>query len=61
MKVSKLVGLRFKEKPADCVIDSHALMVRGGYIKYVGNGIYSEFPNIKENYIQRSKQSSAKR
>ena len=30
MKVSKLVGLRFKEKPADCVIDSHALMVRGG-------------------------------
>ena len=47
MKVSKLVGLRFKEKPADCVIDSHALMVRGGYIKYVGNGIYSEFPTLK--------------
>ena len=39
MKVSKLVGLRFKEKPADCVIDSHALMVRGGYIKNVANGI----------------------
>ena len=48
MKVSKLVGLRFKEKPADCVIDSHALMVRGGYIKYVGNGIYSEFPTLKK-------------
>ena len=41
MKVSKLVGQRFKETPADCVIDSHALMVRGGYMKYVGNGIYS--------------------
>ena len=25
MKVSKLVGQRFKETPADCVIDSHAL------------------------------------
>ena len=47
MKVSKLVGQRFKETPADCVIDSHALMVRGGYMKYVGNGIYSEFPTLK--------------
>ena len=26
MKLDKLVGDRFKEKPADCVIDSHALM-----------------------------------
>lgn len=47
MKVSKLVGSRFKERPADCVIDSHALMVRGGYMKYVGNGIYSEFPSLR--------------
>lgn len=47
MKVSKLVGSRFKERPADCVIDSHALMVRGGYMKYVGNGIYSEFPTLR--------------
>lgn len=47
MRVSKLVGSRFKERPADCVIDSHALMVRGGYMKYVGNGIYSEFPALR--------------
>lgn len=47
MKVSNLVGSRFKEKPADCVIDSHALMVRGGYMKYVGNGIYSELPILR--------------
>ena len=44
MKLKNLVGLRFKERPADCVIDSHALMVRGGYMKYVGNGIFSEYP-----------------
>jgi prolyl-tRNA synthetase len=43
MKLSKLVGDRFKERPADCVIDSHALMVRGGYMKYVANGIYSSY------------------
>ncbi len=47
MKVKNLVGQRFKERPADCVIDSHALMVRGGYMKYVGNGIFSEFPTLK--------------
>ena len=43
MKLSKLVGDRFKERPADCVIDSHALMIRGGYMKYVANGIYSSY------------------
>lgn len=43
MKLSKLIGDRFKERPADCVIDSHALMIRGGYIKYVANGIYSSY------------------
>lgn len=48
MKLEKLIGSRFKERPADCVIDSHALMVRGGYMKNVGNGIYSEFPVLKK-------------
>lgn len=43
MKLEKLVGERFKERPADCVIDSHAIMVKGGYIKYMVNGIYSSY------------------
>ena len=43
MKLEKLVGERFKERPADCVIDSHAIMVKGGYIKYMTNGIYSSY------------------
>lgn len=43
MKVAKMLGERFKEAPKDCVIASHALMMRGGYMKYVGNGIYSLF------------------
>lgn len=41
MKVSSLLGQRFKEAPSDCVIESHALMTRGGYMKYMANGIYS--------------------
>lgn len=47
MKMHKLVGDRFKERPSDCAIDSHALMVRGGYMKNVANGIFSQFPPLK--------------
>lgn len=47
MKLEKLIGNRFKERPADCVIESHALMLRGGYIKYVANGIYSSYMPLK--------------
>ncbi len=47
MKLDKLVGDRFKERPSDCSIDSHALMVRGGYMKYVANGIFSSFMPLK--------------
>ena len=47
MKVSKMLGERFKQAPKDCIIDSHALMMRGGYMKYVGNGIYSLFTPTK--------------
>ncbi|MCQ2499875.1 MAG: proline--tRNA ligase [Lachnospiraceae bacterium] len=47
MKLKNLVGDRFKERPSDCVIESHALSVRGGYVKYVANGIYSLYPPMK--------------
>lgn len=38
-----MLGERLKEAPKDCVIDSHSLMIRGGYMKYVSNGSYSLF------------------
>ena len=44
MKVRNLVSKRYKETPADCQIMSQALMMRGGYIKNVGNGIFTLFP-----------------
>lgn len=47
MKIRNLVGDRFKERPSDAIVDSHALMVRGGYMKYVANGIYSLYTPAK--------------
>ena len=47
MKIDRLAGDRFKERPSDCVIDSHALMVRGGYMKGVANGIYSSYMPLR--------------
>ncbi|MFA6866647.1 MAG: proline--tRNA ligase [Clostridia bacterium] len=41
MLISKLVGERTKNSPSDATIESHALMVRAGYIKLVSNGIWS--------------------
>ena len=41
MKLSSMVGDRFRETPADCQIISQIYMIRGGYIKQVANGIYS--------------------
>ena len=47
MRMSKLVGERFKQTPSDCVIDSHILMIRGGYMKYVASGIYTQLPALR--------------
>lgn len=47
MKLEKLVGERFRERPSDCIVDSHAFMVRGGYLKSVANGIFSSYMPLK--------------
>lgn len=47
MKLEKLVGNRFRERPSDCIVDSHALMVRGGYMKGMANGIFSSYMPLK--------------
>ena len=47
MKMSSMLGSRFKETPADCQLDSHKLMVRGGYIKQMTTGIYSLYMPTK--------------
>ena len=47
MKMSKMLGNRFKETPADCQLTSHKLMVRGGYMKQMTTGIYSLYMPTK--------------
>lgn len=47
MKVSNLLGERFKKAPAECSIESQALMVRGGYLKSVGTGVFSLYMPAK--------------
>ena len=47
MKVTALLGERFKDAPSDCTIESHKLMVRGGYMKNVASGIYSLYAPAK--------------
>ena len=47
MLVRKLLGNRFKETPKDCVIASHALMMKGGYMKFMCTGSYSLFNPAK--------------
>lgn len=44
MRLSQLIGRRYKERPGDALLESHALMLRGGYIRQVSNGIYSLLP-----------------
>lgn len=41
MLMSKLLGERLKEKPADATSISHIYLLRGGYVRQVTNGIYS--------------------
>ncbi|OOB78929.1 MAG: proline--tRNA ligase [Epulopiscium sp. Nuni2H_MBin001] len=41
MLMSKLLGERFKEKPAEASFDSHIFLLRGGYIRQVSNGIFT--------------------
>ena len=47
MKIDKLVGSMFKERPSECDTDGYAFMVRGGYMKSVSNGIYSLYMPLR--------------
>ena len=48
MRISKLIGKRFKERPVDAALESHVFLLRGGYIRQVANGIFSLlFPGVR--------------
>ncbi len=47
MKTSKLLFETLRDAPNDCIIASQKLMTRGGYMKYMHNGIYSLYASTK--------------
>ncbi|HEX2736992.1 MAG TPA: proline--tRNA ligase [Acidimicrobiia bacterium] len=44
MRMSKLFARTLRDDPADAEVDSHRLLVRGGYLRKVASGIYSWLP-----------------
>ena len=44
MRLSQMVGHRFKEVPRDAATKSHEFLLRGGYARQVSAGIYSMLP-----------------
>ena len=49
MKLEKLVGDRFEKSSSDCIIDSHAIMLRGTHAKYVADGIFSSYTPLRQS------------
>jgi prolyl-tRNA synthetase len=44
MRLSQMLLVTLKESPAEAVIPSHQLLLRAGYIRRIGSGIYSYLP-----------------
>ncbi len=44
MRLSRLIGKRFKERPAEAATDSHAFLLRGGYARLLPNGSFPLLP-----------------
>lgn len=44
MKLTEMFFKTFRENPANAEINSHKLLVRAGYIKQMGNGIFTYLP-----------------
>ena len=44
MRVSRLMLVTLRDVPADAEIASQQLLIRGGYIRRVGSGIYAYLP-----------------
>ena len=44
MRLSKMLFVTLREDPADAEIPSHKLLVRAGYIRRIGSGLYTYMP-----------------
>ncbi|MEG0073604.1 MAG: proline--tRNA ligase [Clostridia bacterium] len=48
MLQSKLIGETYKEWPNEATLKSHGLLIKGGYIRQVGAGLYTLLPLAKK-------------
>ena len=44
MRLSKMLFVTLRDDPADAEIPSHKLLVRAGYIRRIGSGVYAYLP-----------------
>jgi prolyl-tRNA synthetase len=44
MRLSQMLFVTFKEAPKDATIPSHKLLLRAGYIRRIGSGVYTYMP-----------------
>lgn len=44
MRLSQMLFVTLRESPAEAVIPSHQLLLRAGYIRRIGSGVYSYLP-----------------
>ena len=47
MKTQNLISPRYREDPSGCCTDSQLWMLRGGYMRAVANGLFSQYPALK--------------
>ena len=52
MKMSRLFSTTLREAPADAEVESHKLLVRAGFIRQLGAGVYSVLPLAKRTLVK---------
>ena len=64
MRLSQLLLVTLRDDPADAEISSHKMLVRAGYIRRIGRGIYAYLPLmwrvlLKVSHIIREEMNAA--
>lgn len=60
MRLSQMLWVTLREDPAEAELPSHKLLLRAGYIRRVGSGLYVYLP-LMWRVLQKFLRSSAKR
>ncbi len=61
MRMTRLFGRTLREAPADAEVVSHQLLVRAGFIRQLGAGIFSYLPLARRSLSQDRRTSCGRR